>query len=143
MIKGVTKMEHAKHTKITSETRDTILKLSNAGIKLSEIAEILNVTYSSTAYTVQCYKAAESDDWDTLHHLANKQSTIVKWALEKLGKTLPDAVVSEQGDTQGNTQGQTEPTVSYARMDERFDEIQKALNGIGFLLSEILAELRG
>lgn len=132
-------MEHTKHTKLTPETRDTILRLSTAGIKLTEIAEILNVSYSVAAYTMQCYRAVESEDWETLRKIAGSQGPSVKWALEKLGKTLPDDVVNEQD----STQGQTESATTNVSMDERFDEIQKALNGIGFLLSEILAELRG
>lgn len=132
-------MEHTKHTKLTSEVRDTILRLSNAGLKLSEIAEILNVSYSATAYTMQCYRAVESDDWETLYKISSSQGQSVKWALEKLGKTLPEDVVDEQD----NTPVQTESATDSVTADERLDEIQKSLNGIGFLLSEILAELRG
>ena len=132
-------MEHTKHTKITQETRDTVARLSLAGLKNSEIADILNVSASSVAYMMQCYKAAESDDWTTLRRLANSNGLNVKWALDKFGKTLPDDVVSEQD----NTPAERESAPAYARMDERFDEIQKSLNGIGFLLSEILQELRG
>ena len=136
-------MEHTKHTKLTPEVRDTILRLSSAGLKNSEIADILNISYSITAYTMQCYRAVESEDWETLHKISAKHGQCVKWALDKFGKTLPEDTVSEQGDTQDNTQEETAPIMRYARMDERFDEIQKSLNGIGFLLSEILAELRG
>ena len=132
-------MEHTKHCKITSEVRDAAVRLNLAGLKNSEIADILNVSSSSVAYTIQCYKAAESDDWDTLRRLASTQGQNVKWALDKFGKTLPADAVDEQSVAPC----QPVPTFAYARTDERFDEIQKSLNGIGFILSEILAELRG
>ena len=132
-------MEHTKHTRITYEIRDTMLRLSNAGLKAPEIAPILNVSQSSVSYTLQCYKAVESEEWETVRRLTISQSSGVRWALDKLGKTLPDDLVDEQD----STSAQQEPAPVYARMDERFDEIQKSLNGIGFLLSEILSELRG
>ena len=128
-------MEHAKHTKITHEIRDTMLRLSNAGLKSPEIGNILNVSKASVAYTIQCYKAAESDDWKTLRRLAIHQGKNVEWALNKLGKTLPVEIAVEQD----NTSVQKELVVS----SDALEDIQKALNGIGFLLSEILDELRG
>lgn len=128
-------MEHAKHTKITSEVRDAVLRLNEAGLKSSEIADILNVSSSSVSYTIQCYKAAESNDWKTLHKLIDCQRQSVKWALNKFGKTLPDEAVDAPAVVK-------ESLPSEETVPEMYAEIKKALNGIGFLLSEILAELR-
>lgn len=132
-------MEHTKHCKITPEIRDAMVRLNNAGIKASEVANILNVSMSSVAYTLQCYKAAESDDWDTLRRLTGNQSTNVKWALDKFGKTLPEATVPAPD----SEIIQVAPIVKDDTSSKHYEEIQKSLNGIGFLLSEILAELRG
>lgn len=132
-------MEHTKHTKLSAEVRDTILKLNDAGIKLSEIAEILNVSYSSAAYTIQCYRAVESDDWETLSRITGKQGHCVKWALEKLGKTLPVENTDEANDSENlDSKAEVEPNVLIM-----YENTINALNSIESLLSKILAELRG
>ena len=132
-------MEHTKHTKITNETRDAMARLSLLGLKNAEIADLLNVSASSVAYTMQCYKAAEMDDWKTLHRLSSNNGPNVRWALDKFGKTLPEKSMPEQG--RDSCQHDSAPVEGIS--SEQANEILKSLNGIGFILSEILAELRG
>ena len=132
-------MEHTKHAKLTSEVRDTILRLSKAGLKLAEIAEILNVSYSITAYTMQCYRAVESDDWETVHKISDKQGQCIKWALNRLGKTLPEENAAEPDCVETSSA----PVCAEHNAIVAYENILKSFNRIESILSEILAELKG
>jgi hypothetical protein len=131
-------MEHTKNARITSEIRDTALRLSCAGLKASEIANILNISPSSASYIVQSYKVAEMEDWENLRRIARSQPGSVRWALEKLGKTLPNEVYTEPACVEVPNS----PTVNESEMLVMYESIVKSLNNVEYLLSEILAELR-
>ena len=124
-------MVHEKNHKVTDEMRDSIWELYTVGLSATRIGQLLGVSSSTASYTVQIYKAVGNEDWETCRRLLKSAGPTVKWALDRLNKTMP-----EIEETPVAPVVYTESTTA-----AKLDEILKAVNGVGYLLGQILEKL--
>lgn len=79
-------------SKITDEQRDNVIRLSDLGLKGTEIAKILLISETTVATIVSMAKAVKDDDWDSIKRITGytKSQVTLNWALKKYNKSIPE-----------------------------------------------------
>ena len=128
-----------KRVTITDEMRDHVITMRDAGIKATEISNILGISNWPINMTFQIYDAVKDDK--PLSEYAFRSPNVIRWACARLGKEY-DGVVNRNADA-APEQKEDNTALAFMSLLEAVKNLTDAVSGIENRLSAMQMTLAG
>ena len=127
---------------ITDRDRDNVMRLTESGLSVEEIADIMHISRSCIGNIRHAHKSCVAQDWSALQKLSHTMRATLDWAMRVTGtdKVFLETFPKEEPK-------QVEPAVNPVPTPdlitrEDFLSLQNTLQDICYLLTEIRDTLK-
>lgn len=123
---------------LTDTDRETVIKLANCGMSISETVNIMHISKSTVSYIRQAHQACLDKDWNALQKLSTVVRPTVDWAMKVTGTDI--AFLETFGKPEEQTEVAKEGDITYTNPITREDFL--AMYGTMQDIRSLLIEIR-